>query len=144
MPRPPLRASVLTAAALVTFALAACTTAPAPTPTSTPSLSPADQAAAAAETHLGECVDGFAQLSAADGPSTLDDCPSVSILGSGADITLGTVETLTIEGDDNTVTAGDVESVLWSGTGNTLSHTGADPDVTDLTDTPETNTVHTR
>lgn len=57
-----------------------------------------------------------------------DACDKISILASGASITIEhDVDAVTIEGSDNTITAEGVQRTYAVGTGNTIKHTGKAP-----------------
>lgn len=102
---------------------------PKPSATSTfPAESIDDKAPRTGHCDNGQLTITIADLSK-DKSFVVDDaCERVSILTSGASITLEhDVDAVTIEGSDNTVTAEDVERTFVVGTGNTFKHTGDAP-----------------
>ncbi|WFR68073.1 DUF3060 domain-containing protein [Curtobacterium flaccumfaciens] len=81
----------------------------------------------------GSCDNGQITITAGDLSkdktfTVKDACDKVSILASGASITIEhDVDAVTIEGSDNTITAKDVQRTYAVGTGNTIKHTGKTP-----------------
>jgi len=118
--------TVALTALLVAAGLSACTagdtTDPAPTPTPTPT-----EARSTGIDGTGACLDGVATWAQDDATAEVDDCAFVDIVGSGNDLTVGTVEQLTLEGNDTTVVVGSVQHVTNTGEGNTVWYDGDEP-----------------
>lgn len=78
----------------------------------------------------GVCVDGTAAVVVEAGaPETVftEPCDTVSVIGTGGTVSLGTVRHLVVEGTELTVVVGSVDLVDFAGDDNTVSHTGAEP-----------------
>lgn len=78
----------------------------------------------------GVCVDGTAAVIVEAGaPETVftEPCDTVSVIGAGGTVSLGTVRHLVIEGTKLTVVVDSVELVDFAGDDNTVSHTGGEP-----------------
>lgn len=87
----------------------------------------------------GKCLDGTSLITAKDTAFDLPDgCGIVRIIGSGATVSIGSVEHLVVEGKDNTITAKDVKTIDSISIGNSVKYT-ADKDAK-ITDKGSDNT----
>ena len=78
----------------------------------------------------GACVDGTAAVVVEAGaPETVftDACDTVSVIGTGGTVSLGTVRHLVVEGTKLAVVIDSVELVDFAGDDNTVSHAGTAP-----------------
>jgi len=135
--RTPLLLSLLVLGSLT---VAGCTAADdaAPAPTDVSTESAADEAAddfdteglTAAEREqvepTGACIDGYAVIRPVDAEFTQPEaCDTVSVLGTGADITLTDVNHLLLESGPNTITVtGGLESIMSIASGNEVTYDG--------------------
>lgn len=150
MKKTPLLAAAL-GALVITGALAGCTansntSTKTPAPSTSQTAGPSGNATAKADSKLetekklqaeqenptGACIDGQAVVNSTDKKITVGDCKTISILGSGATVTLGTVEHLIIENNKNTITAKSIAAIDSIGHDNTITYGGtSDAKVTD-------------
>lgn len=78
----------------------------------------------------GVCVDGTAAVVVEAGaPETVftEPCDTVSVIGTGGTVSLGTVRHLVVEGTKLAVVIDSVDLVDFAGDDNTVSHAGAEP-----------------